>query len=568
MTLVKKIIPLLICAMITFATIGTTTPESAMAAPTTQNTKVKEFHSKKDMFRYIMNEAKQFKPKIELKFYGDASNFKNELHAEFQKPGNDYINGAYKGYSYRNKRYVTGLNEITLELKYYVTSAQEAYVTNQVKAIAKSLNKAGMTDFDKVFAVNNYVVSKASYSKETKNTPHHVYTLLTEGKGVCQAYALLTHRLLQELGVESRYVVGVAKGENHAWNQVKVNGKWYHLDTTWNDLSDIWGNKNVRYQWFLTSSATMKKDHQWNESNYAPATDNRYSYMQDVFQGIYHNNKVYYSPNNKNQFFQLDVKTGKKVLLLNKRLYDYEAYGNNLYFADYSYGGYLGTYNLSTKKFSYIHRAYVKKLNISGNTLTYYVNNIKKTYRILQPTGAPSTSIVSITNNYGSAVDKMKYKNLTKGVTYKVYANANKGKLLYSFKANATTATFNVKLPTYKAGSLYITATANGKSESGVTKLNYSAERLPAVTAKNVTVSNKVKSDTITMKGLTKGSVYTIYTDATLKKKLTSFNATGANKTIQIKQLGKKAGSIYIVRRHSGYLNSPSTKVNYKAETK
>ena len=34
--------------------------------------------------------------------------------------------------------------------------------------------------------------------------------------------------------MEVRYVTGWA-GEAHAWNIVKVDGQWYHLDTTWND---------------------------------------------------------------------------------------------------------------------------------------------------------------------------------------------------------------------------------------------------------------------------------------------------------------------------------------------
>ncbi len=91
-----------------------------------------------------------------------------------------------------------------------------------------------MSDFEKAKAVNDYIVLNTTYSENTATSPHNPYAILKEGKGVCQAYALLTYRLLKAGGMDVRYVTGYA-GEDHAWNLVKVDGKWYHLDTTWND---------------------------------------------------------------------------------------------------------------------------------------------------------------------------------------------------------------------------------------------------------------------------------------------------------------------------------------------
>ena len=36
-------------------------------------------------------------------------------------------------------------------------------------------------------------------------------------------------------GLECRFVSGTADGGGHAWNQVKVNRKWYYIDCTWDD---------------------------------------------------------------------------------------------------------------------------------------------------------------------------------------------------------------------------------------------------------------------------------------------------------------------------------------------
>ncbi len=73
-------------------------------------------------------------------------------------------------------------------------------------------------------------------------------------RGVCQCYALLMNALLQRVGVESRYLSGtLSSGGSHAWNLVKIDGAWYHIDATWDD-----GGNKAEYSYFLKSSAMLK----------------------------------------------------------------------------------------------------------------------------------------------------------------------------------------------------------------------------------------------------------------------------------------------------------------------
>ena len=65
-----------------------------------------------------------------------------------------------------------------------------------------------------------------------------------EGKAVCEGYARAMQYLLQKCGGECAEVVGdIRKGPNrhggpHAWNIIKIDGDYYHLDTTWDDSSN------------------------------------------------------------------------------------------------------------------------------------------------------------------------------------------------------------------------------------------------------------------------------------------------------------------------------------------
>lgn len=59
------------------------------------------------------------------------------------------------------------------------------------------------------------------------------------GKGVCMHYAYLYKKMAEAVGLECAFVSGFsrkdlrASGGDHAWNAVKINGKWELLDVTW-----------------------------------------------------------------------------------------------------------------------------------------------------------------------------------------------------------------------------------------------------------------------------------------------------------------------------------------------
>ncbi|MGE7674446.1 transglutaminase domain-containing protein [Lysinibacillus sp. NPDC094403] len=99
------------------------------------------------------------------------------------------------------------------------------------------------TDYDVVFAVNDFVGSQISYGK--KIPKDHPY-LDTYDYSVCMGYTNLAASLYVRFGIESRILPGVSTrtGEGHVWNAVKVGGKWYHSDATFYDGGD---KKNPKY---------------------------------------------------------------------------------------------------------------------------------------------------------------------------------------------------------------------------------------------------------------------------------------------------------------------------------
>ncbi len=88
-----------------------------------------------------------------------------------------------------------------------------------------------------------------------------IYGVFVNRKAVCAGYAKATQYLLNLCGIECTYVTS----DSHAWNLVKLEGEYYHLDTTWGDGSDTKRDKNqsaaIGYDLFcITTEEVIRLD--------------------------------------------------------------------------------------------------------------------------------------------------------------------------------------------------------------------------------------------------------------------------------------------------------------------
>lgn len=90
-------------------------------------------------------------------------------------------------------------------------------------------------------------------SKEEDTINRNMIGGLLNGTCVCAGYAEILRNVLACCGIECRYVGADNKEKNedgHAWNQVKLDGKWYNMDLTW-DADRIVAGQPTKY--FLKS---------------------------------------------------------------------------------------------------------------------------------------------------------------------------------------------------------------------------------------------------------------------------------------------------------------------------
>ncbi len=166
---------------------------------------------------------------------------------------------------------VTGTASLTVTVEYATTLNQEKAVDQKIASILKSLNLKGKSDYQKVKVIHDYLINHASYDKTLKN--HTAYNALINKSVVCEGYSLAAYRLFTDAGIPNRIITGTADGGPHSWNIVKVNGKWYNIDLTWDDPITNSGKSVLRYDYFLKSNKDFK-DHV-RDAEFKTATFNK-----------------------------------------------------------------------------------------------------------------------------------------------------------------------------------------------------------------------------------------------------------------------------------------------------
>ena len=146
------------------------------------------------------------------------------------------------------------------------------WLNAKVSAIARQVTSSCSSDYDRALALHDWLVTHTAY--DNSYTHYGSEGVLFHGTGVCNAYTLTYSRLLSAVGVSSMTVSGTATDRNtgntggHAWTLVKLDGVWYHVDTTWDDPIP---DGRERHTYFCLTDAQMAVDHSWDTSAYPAA---------------------------------------------------------------------------------------------------------------------------------------------------------------------------------------------------------------------------------------------------------------------------------------------------------
>lgn len=197
----------------------------------------------------------------------------------FSKPRNPIENNIKGETDEKIKSYVTSdYSDIDRELRKvyyeeYCGSTCKEKLKLKISEILQEMDRKGCkTDYEKALFLHDYIYKHCKYDFAavidiiTHNKTHfhservhYPPACLLDGNAVCSGMAMAYSLLLNTAGVECKYVFGLAKGFGHAWNIVKINGQWYHVDVTW-DL--FFKAMHGKYKWFMLTEEEISKDHE------------------------------------------------------------------------------------------------------------------------------------------------------------------------------------------------------------------------------------------------------------------------------------------------------------------
>lgn len=185
---------------------------------------------------YLIEQCMNHTESIDITSYFIPVSELGEVYFSFATRHPELLIRTGTGYNYYENT-----NTIAYIQPYYIFSSAEedeearAFMQeklNEYVELASQFEKP----LDKLLAVHDKMVEKYKYDSSATTDdilPFHAYGIFTNNTAVCQGYAQAFYMITRELGIEADFCR--SDSINHIWNYLKLDGKWYHVDVTWDD---------------------------------------------------------------------------------------------------------------------------------------------------------------------------------------------------------------------------------------------------------------------------------------------------------------------------------------------
>lgn len=177
--------------------------------------------------------------------------------------------GKYLDYDYETQTGTAVLTEVYFEYTLTPDEIKEAWnVINREVRSYKNGIKPEWNELEKVLYTNDFLCHKCEYATNIISSSHTLYGALVDRKPVCDGYSHAFRYLLKQIGMEASMVT--SNPMNHAWNLVKIDGQYYHIDVTWDDTytNGVKGIGKTSYEFFLASDSSFQNERSSSHNNW------------------------------------------------------------------------------------------------------------------------------------------------------------------------------------------------------------------------------------------------------------------------------------------------------------
>ncbi len=151
----------------------------------------------------------------------------------------------------------TGLITLEKQNRYHNESIDK--LNDKVNEIYNKYYDPSKNVVENIRIFHDYIINNTVYDTNNKTGISNInsstaYGVLFDGIGICSGYTDAMQLFLEKLNVKNYRI----SSTTHVWNYVFVEGKWLHLDLTWDDpiMSD--GSSALNHDYFLIDSEKLK----------------------------------------------------------------------------------------------------------------------------------------------------------------------------------------------------------------------------------------------------------------------------------------------------------------------
>lgn len=285
----------------------------------------------------------------------------------------------------------------------------------QLSSLINSIPSSLSTTSAKLLYLHDQIAGMGDYAEDDSNKRVFMpLGILIDGVGVCQSYSAVMNHAALAAGIPSIVVTG----NNHGWNAVQANNKWYYIDVTWDDASNTNNSLigQVSHEYFLVEHSALSE----NDNSTRPHAIDADFYK--IFGNITDSILSSY-PNAVPKSESNPYGIGRKISFLDgnwyycdqNSIYSWDgtseygtrtnaasgiinccAFEDTLYYAK-SDGIYQYVNGTSDQKLDDIHASNITDMIITGNTLKYVENGERKSYNLAKFSKATPTPVVTAT---------------------------------------------------------------------------------------------------------------------------------------------------------------------------
>ena len=185
---------------------------------------------------------------------------------------NNFVH-PYNGFNHIETQY-DSLGKVNVHIQKSYSKKQIREINQVIDQLYNQLVVVGDSDINNIRRVHDYIINHTTYDSLrsdyniTTYRSDIAYGPLLQGYGICGGYADAMELFLEKMGIISYKI----SSEQHVWNAVYLDQKWYHLDLTWDDPVTTNGENYLEHTFFMidtpTLLATELSEHNFNQSIY------------------------------------------------------------------------------------------------------------------------------------------------------------------------------------------------------------------------------------------------------------------------------------------------------------